>query len=234
MRLVTRNCNRGSVETKLPLLARFAPTLAILPECSCPKTESASSLWFGDPGRPGIAVNAAPGCRITPIAPRDVPRYTFPIQVDGAVRFLLLVVWSKTDTDYRYVKAVVRAVECYRDLITAQPTVIIGDFNSNTIWDYKRPSDQNHSGLVRRLSALNMTSAYHSFYGEVHGEETRPTLYLLKQQQRPYHIDYCFIPDAWLSSVRSVEVGRYEDWIKFSDHTPPCIDIDLPRGARAG
>jgi exodeoxyribonuclease III len=232
MRLVTWNCNRGSVKTKLPLLDCFEPTIAILPECA-PATEVTSCLWLGDSGGPGIAVNATADYRITPIAPRDVPRYTFPIQVEGPVRFLLLVVWSRKNTDYRYVKAVIRAVECYSDLISAQPTVLIGDFNSNTRWDYKRRLDQSHSGLVRRLSALHMTSAYHSFFGEAHGAETRSTLYLLKQKQRSYHIDYCFIPNAWLSLVRSVELGKYEDWIKFSDHTPLCVDIDLSGEAMA-
>jgi hypothetical protein len=213
MRVVTWNCNRGSIATRLPLLGHLGPTVAILSECPCPATLESSSLWFGDSGRLGIAVNAAPDCRIAPIPPRDVPRYAFPVQFEEPVRFLLLVVWSKTDAHYRYVKAVIRAVECYRDLIAAQPTMLVGDFNSNTIWDYRRRPEESHSGLVRQLSAFNMTSAYHSFYGEPHSAETRATLYLRKKKQSPYHIDYCFIPDAWLSSLCSIEVGTYEDWI---------------------
>jgi endonuclease/exonuclease/phosphatase family metal-dependent hydrolase len=140
-------------------------------------------------------------------------------------------VWSKTDRKYPYVKAVIRAVARYRDLIAAQPTVVMGDFNSNSIWDRKRPFKETHSGLVQQLSALGLVSAYHDFHGEPHGGETRPTLYLLKQRQRPYHIDYCFVPRAWLSSVQSVKVGAYEDWIALSDHTPVSVELKLPQEA---
>lgn len=58
------------------------------------------------------------------------------------------------------------------------PGVVAGDFNSNTIWDYKRPAGQNHSGLVRQLASLGLVSAYHHFFREAHGAESQPTLYL--------------------------------------------------------
>ncbi len=73
---------------------------------------------------------------------RDVPPFTFAVQAKGPIDFLVLAVWSQRNDDFRYVRAVIRAIECYRDLIVSQPTVIVGDFNSNTIWDYKRPEMQ--------------------------------------------------------------------------------------------
>jgi len=141
-----------------------------------------------------MAVTVSEGYRISSLPSREAPRYTIPVQVAGPLSFLLLAVWSKTDLNFRYVKGIIRAVDCYREMIAAQHTIIVGDFNSNRIWDYKRPSDQNHSGLVRNLEALGLVSAYHRFHGEEQGAETRPTLHLLKKRTRPYHIDYCFIP----------------------------------------
>jgi endonuclease/exonuclease/phosphatase family metal-dependent hydrolase len=126
------------------------------------------------------------------------------------------------------VRAVIRAVEVYRDLIVSQPTVVAGDFNSNTIWDYKRPLTQNHSGLVQQLTSLGLVSAYHHFFGEVQGAESRPTLYLRRDPRKPYHIDYCFIPQAWSTRLRSVEVGTDEPWARYSDHRPLVVDIDVP------
>jgi exodeoxyribonuclease-3 len=129
-------------------------------------------------------------------------------------------------------------VDCYSDLITKQPSVIIGDFNSNRLWDYKRPPDLNHTGLVRKLEAMGISSAYHDYFSEEHGAETRPTLYFRKSQQQTYHIDYCFLPTSWRSHMRSVEVGSYNDWISSSDHVPLCVELDIPRShrrtARAG
>jgi hypothetical protein len=239
VKLLTWNCNRGSVTAKLALLAHLEPTVAVITECSLATTPDSSAIWVGEPGRLGVAVSASSGYLVEPLPQREVPRYTFPLQVSGPLRFLLLAVWSKADPEFRYVKAVIRAVECYRDLIVAQPTILIGDFNSNTIWDYKRPAHLSHSGLVQQLSALGMVSAYHAFHGERHGAESRATLYLLKQRRRAYHVDYCFLPKVWLPFVRSVEVGSYEDWIRFSDHAPLSVGLDLPipertRERRAG
>jgi hypothetical protein len=235
MKILTWNCCKGATVQKLALITPFRPSISILQEC--PRLDSQSQttlwpgesrLWFGDNPRQGIAVIASPGYSISAVPACEVPRFTIPVQVTGPANFLLLAVWSKTDLNYRYVKAVHHAVDCYRDLITAQPTVIVGDFNSNKIWDYKRPSDVNHSGLVRKLVALGLVSAYHHFHSEEQGAETRPTLHLLKKRQKAYHIDYCFIPESWAPHIKSVEVGAYDTWSPFSDHCPMVVDIAVP------
>jgi hypothetical protein len=228
MRIVTWNCCRGPASKKLTLLDPLQPALSLVQECPRLLADNGATLWFGDNPRQGIAIIASSGYRIAAIQARDVPRYVIPVQVTGPVSFLLLAVWSQQDPHFRYVKGIIRAVDCYRDLIAAQPTVVAGDFNSNTIWDYKRPEGQNHSGLVRELADLGLVSAYHQFYGEAHGSESRPTLFLLRKQARPYHIDYCFIPKAWSAYLQSVEVGTFEAWVKFSDHCPLVVDLALP------
>ena len=82
---------------------------------------------------------------------------------------------------------------------------------------------------MRSLASLGLVSAYHRFFGEDQGAESRPTLYLLKKRERPYHIDYCFIPESWVPNLTSVAVGAYETWITASDHCPLVVDIALPR-----
>ena len=49
-----------------------------------------------------------------------------------------------------------------------------------------------------------------------------------EKREQPYHIDYCFIPDSWVPSILSVEVGAYKLWITASDHCPQVVDIALP------
>ena len=63
------------------------------------------------------------------------------------------------------------------------------------------------------------------FFEEAQGEETRPTYYHRWNRKEPFHIDYCFMPAAWMQQVRNVEVGGYEDWKAASDHRPLVIDI---------
>ncbi|HEX9459270.1 MAG TPA: hypothetical protein VGA84_09010 [Thermoanaerobaculia bacterium] len=228
MRLVTWNCCRGRAEAKLPLLATLNPSIAVVQECGRPSDDNHSCLWFGDRPRQGVAILGSSEYRIEPIKPRRAPRYHLPIQVTGPRSFFLLAVWSVKNPKYPYVKSLIRSVELYRKVIRAQPTVIIGDFNSNAIWNRKREGTRDHRALVTMLSKLGLVSAYHHFFGEEQGSETRPTFYLLWKENRPYHIDFCFIPESWTADIRSVSVGSYADWSASSDHRPLVVELSEP------
>jgi hypothetical protein len=233
MRLVTWNCCRGAYAKKVPLLDALAADIAVVQECARPELESETCLWFGDNPRQGITVQAAPPYRLRRLpAPRRVPKYVVPIAVSGPVEFTILAVWSKAKQPYCYVEAVVKAVRMYRTLIATSPTVLMGDLNSNAIWDAEHPPKLNHSALVALLTTLGLVSAYHVFHGEVHGRETRPTYYFHWKEQRPFHIDYCFIPQGWAKNLRRVEIGAYDEWKQHSDHRPLLVEISRKRGRR--
>ena len=106
-----------------------------------------------------------------------------------------------------------------------KPVVIAGDLNSNKIWDAKRTVG-NHSDVVGVLAEREMVSAYHEFFGEAQGAETRRTFYQFRHAIiRPYHIDYIFLPREWASRIKAVDVGEYERWSKLSDHCPLIVDM---------
>ena len=94
------------------------------------------------------------------------------------------------------------------------------------IWDHQHAADRCHTALVNQLSGLGLTSAYHAFFDEAHGKETRPTYYFQWKETKPFHLDYCFIPNAWLPALRNVRVEPYEAWKAHSDHRPLTVDID--------
>jgi exonuclease III len=230
VRLITWNCCRGSFDKKVSLLQEFNPDIAVVQECGRPANEAPSCLWFGDNPRQGITLFANNGYRFNPLPQvPEVPPYTIPLQVSGPQEFLLLAVWSKRHPTHPYIEGVVRAVEEYRDLITSQPTVLLGDLNSNAIWDHHHPSSYNHSALVQILAELGLVSSYHTFFGEEHGVETFPTYYLWWKQDRPFHIDYCFIPQTWAPQLKQVNVGGYDEWSRWSDHRPLVVDIDVEK-----
>ena len=195
-------------------------------ECAKPDVESETCLWFGDNPRQGIIVKASNEywLRALPRA-ANVPKFVFPVEVRGPQNFTLLAVWSKGGQKYRYVMGVVTAVLTYRTLFESSPTVLIGDLNSNAIWDTHHPVDRNHSALVRLLSELGLLSSYHHFFGEAQGSETRPTCYLLWNKERPYHIDYCFVPATWASRIKRVAIGSYDEWRQHSDHRPLLVEF---------
>ena len=110
--------------------------------------------------------------------------------------------------------------------MTNQRTILIGDFNSNTIWD-KKYRDRNHSNVVRRLEEKGIFSAYHLHHAQKQGNEKHPTLFMYRHKDKSYHIDYCFISEDLVNKLKSVEVDEFDDWIKYSDHVPLMVDLDI-------
>lgn len=226
MRIVTWNCSRGPWQKKVPALAHLLPDIAVIQECAKPVTESDTCLWFGDNARQGIAVLARPPYRISRHqVEADVPKFMFPVQVSGPLSFVMMVAWSKGGQAFPYVEGVVQGVRIYRSVFASVSTVLIGDLNSNVIWDDEHPAESNHSALTSLLSELGLVSAYHCFHDEVQGQESRPTYFFHWKRDRGFHIDYCFVPKAWGSHLQRVEVGTFEAWCHLSDHRPLLVEV---------
>jgi endonuclease/exonuclease/phosphatase family metal-dependent hydrolase len=75
------------------------------------------------------------------------------------------------------------------------------------------------------LKAKNIHSLYHLQTQEELGKETAPTLFLYRNNSKPYHIDYCYASNAFLVNGFKLSIGEYNDWIKFSDHVPIIADF---------
>lgn len=107
-------------------------------------------------------------------------------------------------------------------------TVMIGDFNSNAIWDRQRV--RHHSILVERLATHGLVSAYHRWTGEAQGAETQPTFYLHRSEAKPFHIDHCFTD----LDIVDLKVGTFTEWSGLkaaggvSDHVPVCVTVGSP------
>lgn len=226
MRLVTWNCSRGPFEKKVPLLDALSPDIAVIQECARPLESSSQCVWLGDNPRQGLAVQATGNYELRCLPKlHDTPNYVLPVEVHGPRRFNLFAVWTHGKQEFRYVQAAARTVGLYREVIGSTPTCLVGDLNSNTIWDAKHPPDLNHSSLVRRLEELGIVSAYHYHRNESHGQESIPTYYFHWKKERPFHIDSCFIPVAWAGQIKSVDIGSFEDWQVHSDHRPLVVEI---------
>jgi hypothetical protein len=226
MRIVTWNCCRGPLGKKAPLLSALGPDISVLQECAKPGANTRNTLWFGDNPNIGLAVQASGGYSLRALPPiMETPKYVIPISVSGPREFTLFAVWTLGTRPFRYVEAAARAVDLYRDVIRTSPSVLMGDFNSNRIWDRTHRRGFNHSSLVQRLDDLGLVSAYHHQRKEEHGQESEPTFHLQKKKERPYHIDYCFLPRTWAEEIARVEIGDYETWRKHSDHMPLLVEV---------
>lgn len=226
LRIVAWNCHSGPWARKAVPLEALNADLAVVSECPQFADVAGSRRWIGTSAHRGLGVFAREPWRIRPIGlPAALPRYFLPLQVSGPARFLLIGVWAMNDGKDRYVRGMHRAVEACASRIAAQPTILLGDLNSNTIWDHEHPATLSHSALVGKLASLGLTSAYHAHHGEAHGAERQATYFEHRRANRPYHIDYCFVPTAWLGGIRSVSIGAHAEWTAWSDHMPVTTEV---------
>jgi len=150
------------------------------------------------------------------------------IVTNNDFRFFLFAVWAQRtkDYDYRHIGQIWKAISHYKEILSNEKVIIIGDFNSNIMWD-KNHRLASHSMTVEALSNLLIYSSYHNHYGVSQGGESHPTFFLYRHKNKPYHIDYCFTSNYFNKRLKSVLVGNYDDWRKYSDHLPLIVDFDI-------
>ncbi len=226
LRIAAWNCCAGPLATKLAAARRLRADILVLPEA--PRVpETAQAAWIGDNPRKGLAVLARPPWRVQRVTvPRvTLPRYFLPVLIRGPETFMLWGVWAHAFGADRYVRATHRALdECHAHVAREQP-LLLGDFNSHSRWDHEHPPDRSHSALVRRLAALGYVSAYHHCRRRAHGREGHATFYEYRHRDRPYHLDYAFVPAGMVPRLRRVRVGQHRTWTRWSDHMPLVLEL---------
>jgi exonuclease III len=231
MRIVAWNCQMA-FSKKLEAFHSLKADLAVISECSKKSTLELQShgyqaLWFGTNPHKGIAVLCKDAWSMETIQAPEQP-WIVPIRVKtGAIDFTLIAVWACTQGNTKvaqYIGLIYQALSTHPEWFSQGPVVIAGDWNSNQIWDSERLVG-NHSDVVRLLEQKGIVSSYHRHFGETHGGEKRATLYLFRHQNKPYHIDYIFVPEDWILKLQSVHIGEFDIWSKHSDHSPIIVDF---------
>lgn len=228
MRLVTWNARRGSFARKSGLIEHLEADVAVIQEIAAPESESAQTIWFGNNPKQGMAVITKGQYTLQRLRELPgVPNFVVPVAVKGPRSFVLFAVWTMGKQPMRYVEAAATAIDMYADSFAASPVVMMGDFNSNAIWDKSHPADLNHTAMVARLERHGLVSAYHLSRGIAHGLEPKPehTFHLYGHEDKSYHIDYCFLPKGWGADIEHVVIGNYVDWRANSDHRPLIVTV---------
>ena len=207
------------------------PDILIIPECEHPdklkfvgNVPSPTDIyWIGENKNKGLGVFSFSDYRFELLDNYNSElKNILPLKVcNSNHHFSLFAIWANNpnDNDGTYITQVWKAIHHYDNLMTDKGTILIGDFNSNTIWD--RPSREgNHSTVVDRLKMKNILSTYHYFYKQEQGVEDKPTLFMYRHEDKNYHIDYCFASIDYINRLKSVEIGDYKDWRDLSDRSP--------------
>ena len=222
---------------KADFILAHKPDILVIQECEHPDKlifpsntpKPTDTLWFGKNQHKGLAVFSYSNFRFKVL---DIHNEEFkmiiPIAVTGGeFDFNLFAIWAfnPNDRDGKYITQVWKAINYYDNLISNQLSILIGDFNSNTIWDYKKHRLSNHSSVVKFLEDKGIFSAYHLYHKQTQGKEKHPTLYMYRHQDKPYHIDYCFVSDDLAKKLQSVKVGTHRSWKRYSDHVPVIVSF---------
>jgi hypothetical protein len=197
--------------------------VAVLSEALAPSEESDQLLWFpSNASRLGIQVRSFGRHKLKRLKSADLPNCVVPVRVSGPVKFNLLAVWTWPAPSYT--KAFLNGLSAYADIIRAGPTVIAGDFNGNPGFD--KPTQRNKwwTDGFARLHDAGLVSAYHQFNGVSFGAEQHATHHFLRKPERPFHIDFCFVPRSWAERRLHAHIATGPEWSALSDHFPLVVD----------
>jgi len=183
------------------------------------------SMWIGLHDSKGVRISSKIPFRIMNEY-SDKYRIIVPVLFEYEHPFIILAVWTQRDGYGSYTKELLEAIYFYKSLYSAYPCFYMGDFNSNQCFDLKNRYSF-HMKIVQTLNKEGFTSIYHSRNKVNHGNEMEPTFFLQRNQAKAFHIDYCFCPDNYSNRIIKFEIGKPEDWLKYSDHMPIEINIDI-------
>jgi endonuclease/exonuclease/phosphatase family metal-dependent hydrolase len=226
LRLVTWNCLSGSIERRVKDLESFDADIIVLQECAKPAEQNSARLWFGDNKNKGVGVVARNGYQMEALNERAVQHSVFPVRMSGPLSFNLLAVWAQRIPSY--LTAINNGLTGYSQFIKEKSCVMTGDFNSPMQNEIKKLNGKTrHQELIERLkNEYRLASAYHTFHPVNEIQPEQPTQYHRPMKNYPFHIDYCFVPIEWTSSITQVQIGGFEEWVdKRSDHRPVFVEL---------
>ena len=223
MRVVSWNCC-GKFREKYNVLSRIKADIYVVQECENPEKyiksdyfEFASNyLWIGDNPNKGLGIFAINNIKLEKnIWDTYCLRHFLSVSIND--EFDLLGVWAcKPYIQEFYIYQFINELKFNKN------TVIIGDFNSNAIWDRKQDK-RTHSAVVEKFAQKGLFSAYHLLNDIEHGKENDPTFYLYRDLNRGYHIDYAF---AGKNRINNFEIAKENFWLEYSDHKPIILELN--------
>lgn len=246
MRIVTWNALKGDCRQRAAALVRLAPELACVQGVDAPEEPSDDCIYYnpatGDPATGDLAGDPAAGNagaggppsqgqaiftagrhRIDAAATVGPGSAVYPVVVRGKDDCRLLAVWARPEPSF--VGSVLEGLRACAPFLQQAPAVVAGDFTSTAAWAQDDPA-ANHEALVAALAELGLVSAYHTFYDEAMGYESRPTYYHEGRKDAAFHTSYVFLPAAWREKVSAVTVGAWSTWNVEGFHMPLAVTVE--------
>jgi len=232
MRIISWNCN-GGFRKKFHALENLNADIVIIQECEDPGQSKSieyvewagNYLWIGKSKHKGIGVFAKKGNRVKTIElDAGSLKIFLPFSVNDDLNILAVWTQGTESGEFRYIGQMWQYLQLHRNFFKSGKHLIIGDFNSNKIWDRKR-NIGNHTHVVDELKEIGISSSYHHISGCDQGSELHPTFFMYRKTEKPYHIDYAFVSETLINDS-NVEIGKPDKWLTYSDHMPLIFTIN--------
>lgn len=224
LKIVSWNCNCKFREKHKELL-KFAADIYVIQECENPadsnddtyKKFASNYYWIGNNKNKGLGIFAKDNIELEILEWKEYClKYFLPVRINK--QFNLLAVWACSPyIEEYYIYQNINFNQFDSDMI------IIGDFNSNKIWDKSHHNERNHTAVVNELKEIGLESAYHYITNENQGKETQPTFYLYRHADKKYHIDHCFLNP---NRIKQYTVMNKHEWLNYSDHMPIVLETN--------
>ena len=222
MKIISWNCN-GKFREKHKYITQEQADIYVIQEFENPELYTkefnntfSNYVWFGDNKNKGLAIFVKGDISLKNNSwPFYCLRNFISVKINN--KYDLVGIWACSPYIEEYYVYQSINIDKY-----SENTILIGDFNSNAMWD-KKHGKRNHSIVVSELEKINIVSAYHHFYKEEQGKESRATFYLYRHSDKPYHIDYCF---ANSHKMKNFEILNDNKWLKLSDHLPILVEME--------
>lgn len=256
MKLVSWNCRGCFTEDKATAILKHKPDILVIQECQR-KWETLEAFksterplldgrWYGEvqSKSEGVGVFLFSNSYRFECFPECYPGYRpefkfvlpFKVSRENKEPFTLFAVWAKQDETS--MNTYLQQIWGIVNYPLNEQTIIVGDFNSNHEWDFKKSSDSekprkkeaSHLLLVEELEKKHdILSVYHHFSETKceQGGEKDPTYFDTKHNQ--HHIDYCFASKKLMGTISCVKIGDPKEWIEsgLSDHCPLIVTFDF-------
>jgi exonuclease III len=234
VRIITWNCN-GALRKKFIRLTGLYADIYVVQECEDPiltndkdyQDWASNYLWIGDSKNKGIGIFAKENITLKPLDwssfyKNHKVKHFLPCKINND--FDLIAVWTHKNNspNFGYIGQFWKYLQVNKSKLGN--SIIIGDFNSNSIWD-EWDRWWNHTDVVNELKEIEIESVYHNFEKEDNGKESKPTFYLQRNLSKPYHIDYCFVSKKHLEKTTNFVIENFENWKHLSDHCPIIITL---------
>lgn len=221
MKIVSWNC-RGKFREKYHAIQALCADIYVIQECENPAKYKkdfegflSNYIWYGEKDSKGLAIFVTPKIKMESNNwPVYCLRHFISVKINDEID--LVGVWASAPYIEEYYIYQSINIDKYRE-----HTVLIGDFNSNAIWD-KEHGKRNHGAVVKELQQKGIVSAYHYLTGEQAGSEQKKTFRLYKHEDKQYHIDYCFASPKF---IKKFEIFDFEEWVEYSDHVPIRVEL---------